>query len=584
MCNIEVKDRIRNILHKLGKIKVLPASIINNIKIKENHDPMVDIKDDEKLFFSAELQRESHVYLRKSVYNKLKNIQLPKGYYIKIMSAYRSLDEQKKRQDSKYKEIQTKYPELTENELVHKVKILCADPRVGFGGHQTGGAIDITLCDKNGKDYDMGSAYRASTPQIHTDNKNITPQQKQHRKILIDALKQLDFANYPLEWWHHSYGDRLWAAYKHHNQCMYGMPENNEFSNVRKNEQNDVNITFCVPIDKENKVYEGELMLNELRGADTRNLAQIACDMAWNDTIKLLLKDDKEKYNYEQFLQISAPDLLPRWHNIMQYRPIIIHEGEKILNKPFAEMTPKDKNCLYNKIDKNMIPIEHWHINFSQLKPDLTNKHDEPVEAFLEAAKKYIDGATQRRGGNDKGIREGFWLAIRDKESYKLLGVMALSTKIIKGNLIGHSARFISPDYQRQKIAGTAGFVALDFMYKYLIDVEQPNLYQENNKPLFATTCHPFNSASRGLQGHNGAKFKGYNAVSHKFEYTTERSSHEEKLNQSTSIIWSANYKGKTIKSQTGMKFQLSIEKENTSLWFQEKILTKNAKQTRMVI
>ena len=88
---------------------------------------------------------------------------------------------------------------------------------------------------------------------------------------------------------------------------------------------------------------------------------------------------------------------------------------------------------------------------------------------------------------------------LRDKETNGLMGVMAISTKIIKGNLIGHSARFISPDFQRQKIAGTAGFVALDFMYKYLADKEQPNLYKGENKPLFATTCHPFSSASRGL-------------------------------------------------------------------------------------
>ena len=408
----------------------------------------------------------------------------------------------------------------------------------------------------------MGTAYRSRSLRIHTKSTEINAEQAHNRDILVSALKQMDFANYPYEWWHHSYGDRLWAAYKHHRKCFYGMPGNNEFSNIRQNQQNDVSITFSVPKEKGISPYEKELVLNELRGSDTHALAKIACDIAWNDTLKLLLKSDEEKRDYERFLKAKAPNSLVRWYKIMANRQTAIEQAENILHKPFSSMSPTDKKELYTKINKKTIPLQDWHVNFSQLYPDLSNSYDNPEDAFYPSAQKYIINARKRRQPNANGFREGFWLSIRDKESNQLFGVMAISTKIIKGNLIGHSARFISPDIQRRGIAGTAGFVALDFMYKYLIDKEQPHLYDGDEKPLFATTCHPFNQASRCLQGHNGAKFSQYDEEHCKFQYTTKREQHEQRIAEAPSIAWTAVYKNKKISSKTG-HYPLSVEPNN---------------------
>lgn len=237
MRNIKIKDHIRKMLFELGKIKVLPASVINSVKIIEKHDPMVDIKNDTEFFFSDDLYRQPHIYLRKSVYDKLKEINLPNGYNFKIMSAYRSLDEQKKRWLSKYSELRQKHPDISEEELVSKVRAFCADPRAGFGGHQTGGAVDITLCDNCGNNYDMGTPYPSMTAKAHTDNKEINMEQAYNRQILVNALKNMDFANYPYEWWHHSYGDRLWAAYKNRKECFYGMPSDEEFTLAHEKEK-----------------------------------------------------------------------------------------------------------------------------------------------------------------------------------------------------------------------------------------------------------------------------------------------------------------------------------------------------------
>ena len=96
---------------------------------------------------------------------------------------------------------------------------MCADPRNGFGPHQSGGAIDLTLLYKN-TPLDMGGEYNSSL-NSKTYSKNITQQQKRNRKILISAMCRAGFQNYPNEWWHWSYGDRAYTTYKHKKFAIY---------------------------------------------------------------------------------------------------------------------------------------------------------------------------------------------------------------------------------------------------------------------------------------------------------------------------------------------------------------------------
>ena len=147
------KDKIKMILWNLGLRETIPASVINSVHIKENNEELVDIKQDKKLYFSDELQQRSAVYLRKSVYENIKKAQnaLPSNYFFKVYSAFRPHEEQIQLWNKNYQEIKANNPTLSEQEIVNKTKAVCADPRFGFGGHQTGGAVDITLCDALGK-------------------------------------------------------------------------------------------------------------------------------------------------------------------------------------------------------------------------------------------------------------------------------------------------------------------------------------------------------------------------------------------------------------------------------------------------
>ncbi len=53
-------------------------------------------------------------------------------------------------------------------------------------------------------------------------------EQKQNRAILKNAMEKAGFKNYPHEWWHFCYGDRMWSAYSKQKECFYGLPKGYE--------------------------------------------------------------------------------------------------------------------------------------------------------------------------------------------------------------------------------------------------------------------------------------------------------------------------------------------------------------------
>ena len=222
---MEYKVWYNYLLFKLGKRKVLPKKIINKVKVNECGEKLV-IVDDKKIIIDKRMKKP--VYLRESIYSKL--CELDKmikkdDYKIKLYDAYRSLDEQKKSWKKRIKETRKLYPDVSEDEVIRITTLKVANPTEGVGGHQTGGAIDITLIDRNGYELDMGSHYEEHIEQTKSYSKNLSEEQAKNRKYLFDKMKELDFVNFPMEWWHFSYGDKMWAAYKGLKDCCYGYIE-----------------------------------------------------------------------------------------------------------------------------------------------------------------------------------------------------------------------------------------------------------------------------------------------------------------------------------------------------------------------
>lgn len=160
--------------------------------------------------------------MRKEVYNLLckASLKLPKGFKFKILDAWRPFELQK--------ELYIEYSEKIIKEF--KLEALCNEEREKFirkfvsipvldrklpPVHTTGGAVDLTIIDSNGKELDMGTSFDAFTEKTYTayfengDNNII----RDNRRLLHNTMCEAGFTNLPSEWWHYDYGDRFWAFY-----------------------------------------------------------------------------------------------------------------------------------------------------------------------------------------------------------------------------------------------------------------------------------------------------------------------------------------------------------------------------------
>jgi len=137
---------------------------------------------------------------------------LPEGVGLRVVGAYRSPAEQRRRFRHRLRRARALNPAMREAELRAVVSWYVAEPDV-YAPHTTGAAIDVSLVDRAGLDLDVGE--RGHRVGAATESAEVTPIQRQNRAILVAAMHGAGFVNYPHEWWHWSYGDRFWG-------CMTG--------------------------------------------------------------------------------------------------------------------------------------------------------------------------------------------------------------------------------------------------------------------------------------------------------------------------------------------------------------------------
>ena len=176
-------------LVKWGFRNVLPAYFINRIEVIDCGEELVQYQG---------------VRVRKRVASMLKNAQrsLPPHFELKVVSGYRNETEQ----------------------LVLRQRFGNTQQVATESGHTTGGAVDVTLC-YCGKEIDCGSSYLEFTEKTPTWSRELSYSQRRNRFILYNAMTQAGFVNYPLEWWHFCYGDKMYAAYHFEKQAFYGKAE-----------------------------------------------------------------------------------------------------------------------------------------------------------------------------------------------------------------------------------------------------------------------------------------------------------------------------------------------------------------------
>ncbi len=163
--------------------------------------------------------------IRQSIYDMMKQAQknLPENYTFMIYEAYRPLSRQIELWKIVAKKAEEEYPQATEKEIRDILETYVADPYNGIGsGHQACCAIDVSLCDTKGKEYEMGTSCQEFTPLTRTHVDGLSPEAQKNRTILLEALEGVGLINYPAEWWHFSYGDHYWAHLVGKTEAFFG--------------------------------------------------------------------------------------------------------------------------------------------------------------------------------------------------------------------------------------------------------------------------------------------------------------------------------------------------------------------------
>jgi D-alanyl-D-alanine dipeptidase len=107
------------------------------------------------------------------------------GLRIKLFDCYRPLDIQKKM-----------WKIVSNPEYV-------ADPAKG-SIHNRGGAVDITLVDKNGKELDMGTQFDFFGIEASHAYTKLPQNIKSNRQLLKKIMTANEFNSFDSEWWHYN--------------------------------------------------------------------------------------------------------------------------------------------------------------------------------------------------------------------------------------------------------------------------------------------------------------------------------------------------------------------------------------------
>ena len=160
-------------------------------------------------------------FLRRSVAERLMVALglLPQGYCLKVYDAWRPFEVQKSLFDQYLDELK----QLPENKGMDE-ETLCniAKKYVSFPDksrkysyvHSSGGAVDLTIIDEQGRELDMGSGFDdfsdiASLCALEGSD-NVTA--RNNRRLLYHVMTSAGFTAYPHEWWHFDFGDIFYAT------------------------------------------------------------------------------------------------------------------------------------------------------------------------------------------------------------------------------------------------------------------------------------------------------------------------------------------------------------------------------------
>jgi D-alanyl-D-alanine dipeptidase len=141
------------------------------------------------------------------------------------VEGYRSAGVQKRLHDEYRARLELEHPDWTAHVVAAEAALFASPPRL-LAPHRTGGAVDVLLLTMRDEVVDMGCQVDAtpldSRNRCFTDSRDIGTEARLARGLLVAAMSDAGFVNYPSEWWHWSYGDQYWAFVTGAPHAVYG--------------------------------------------------------------------------------------------------------------------------------------------------------------------------------------------------------------------------------------------------------------------------------------------------------------------------------------------------------------------------
>lgn len=233
----------------LNPIKKYDIELKNwkDIPIKDCNEELVSLRNlDKKILVNPQYYinnipgSENDCKVRKMVANKLVEIahKLPDEYCLLVWDSFRTIKTQQSIFDIYYEKFKNETGLENEKLMSYTCEFVSfpsLDSTKPFP-HNTGAAIDLTICNTNGEIIKIDSEFDEFSAKAHTNyyeekletNGILNDEEKEYlfnRRILCNLFTEAGFVNYPYEIWHKSFGDQMWSELLNKEYAIYGSLE-----------------------------------------------------------------------------------------------------------------------------------------------------------------------------------------------------------------------------------------------------------------------------------------------------------------------------------------------------------------------
>lgn len=175
----------------------------------------------------------STTYLREGATNALiqASKSLPKGFKFVVWDAWRPLEVQQSLFDEFKHVLTIKNPDWNEDRLIKDTQTYVSLPSTNLSRpspHNTGGAIDLSICNTQNIPLSMGVPFdffgkESSTNFYENPQDSGTDQTtyRNNRRLLFNVMTRAGFTNYDEEYWHFDLGNQF-DAIRRNSVAIYG--------------------------------------------------------------------------------------------------------------------------------------------------------------------------------------------------------------------------------------------------------------------------------------------------------------------------------------------------------------------------